>query len=102
MQTTAKVAELLQVLKDRGLNEEAVEHVKEGLLGQASEKFMTDLLGTLQEADLQSIEGVVTQEEANRKLAELYTAKTGKDIQVEMGKVVDQYATELIEKYRVG
>jgi hypothetical protein len=101
MQTTQKVDELLQVLKDRGLNEDAVENVKEGIWTQASDHFMQDLLLSLTEEDMKSIEATTTQEEANVALRKLYNEKTGKDMDEEMMKVVDQQAEELIQKYKM-
>ena len=101
MQLTATVEELLQVLKDRGLNESAVDNVQQGLWLAASEQFMGDLVNSFTPEDFQSVEASATQEEANQKMRSLYNEKTGKDMDEEMLKVVDQQAQELITKYKV-
>jgi hypothetical protein len=101
MQSTAKVQELLQVLKDRGMNEDAVKNVQDGLWEQASEAFLSSLLTSLTQEELQNIASAATQEEANAAFRKLYQEKTGKDMDEEMQRVVDQQATTLIEKYKV-
>ena len=99
---TAKIDELVQVLKDRGLNEEAIETVKDELLSHSGEKFMAGLLDSLAEQDLGQVEAIQSQEEANKKLAEIYKQKTGRDMQEDMGKAIDEAAIHMIEKYKVG
>ena len=101
MQPTAKVLELLGVLKDRGMNDAAIEHVKDGLWMQASERFMNNLLDAVTEDDLKLVEGTATQAEANEKLAAVFKEKTGKEMQDEMGNIVDEYAQELIDKHKM-
>jgi hypothetical protein len=101
MNTNTKIAELLQVLADRGLNDEAIVNVRDGLWGQANEAFMDQVLTSLSDEDLQKVEAAANQVEANNTLKNMYQEKTGKDMQEEMKKIVDQYATELIDKYKV-
>jgi hypothetical protein len=101
MNTTSTINTLLQILADRGMNDEAVVNVRDGLWGQANETFMDQVLSSLSDEDLKSVEAAGTQEEANDTLKKLYQEKTGKDMQEEMNKIVDQYATELINKYKL-
>jgi hypothetical protein len=101
MQPSAKVEELLQVLRDRGMNDAAVESVKDGLWTQASEEFMQELIATFTAADVETIEAAANQEEANAALRRIFQEKSGKDMDEEIRLVVDQQATELIKKYKV-
>lgn len=98
---TTKVTELLQVLADRGLSDDAIINVRDGMLAQANETFMTDVLAALTDEDLQIIETATTQEEANQQLVALYHEKTGRDMPEEIVKIVDQYADNLIAKYKM-
>lgn len=101
MTPNENIAELLQVLSDRGMNEDAIVNVRDGLWAQANEMFMNDVLSVLSDEDLQNIQTSGTQEEANDALRRLYEQKTGKNMQEEMTKIVDQFATELIKKYKI-
>jgi hypothetical protein len=101
MNTTQTINELLQVLADRGLSDDAIVNVRDGLWAQANETFMDEVLSSLKDEDLQQVEASGTQEEANQKFMQLYQEKTGKDMQEEMNKIVDQYATDLIAKYKI-
>lgn len=101
MNSSPKVMELLDVLTARGLNDEAVKNVRNGLWEQAHEAFMTDMLASLTEEDLRSVEASATQEEANAAVRRMYQEKTGKDMDEEMRSIVDQQAATLIEKYKV-
>lgn len=101
MKPNEKITELLQVLADRGLSDEAIVNVRDGLWSQANETFMNDVLTTLTDEDLQSVETTGTQEEANVSLRKIYEQKTGKKMQEEMQKIIDQFATELITKYKI-
>lgn len=101
MQVNAKVQELLQLLSDRGLKEEAIEDVRDGLWSQANETFISSVLASLTDEDLQTVETAASQEEVNTMLRKLFEEKTGKSMEEEMNKVVDQYASELIQKYQM-
>lgn len=101
MNPNDKITELLQVLADRGLSDEAIVNVRDGLWGQANEAFMSDMLSALTDEDLQRVEASGTQDEANASLRNIYEEKTGKNMQEEMQKIVDQYASDLIKKYKI-
>lgn len=101
MQVNVKVQELLQLLSERGLKQEAIENVRDGLWSQANETFMSNVLSSLTDEDLQSVESASSQEEAGATLKRLFEEKSGKNMEEEMNRVVEQYAEELIKKYQM-
>lgn len=101
MQQNPKVTELLQVLSDRGLSLSAIENVRESLWEQANDAFMNEVLEALTDEELQSVEGTMTPEQASEELKRVYMAKTGRNMEDEMNHIIDQYATELITKYKL-
>ena len=99
MHINAKVQELLDLLSERGLKAEAIEHVRDGLWAQANETFMDEVLSSLTDEDLEQVEASANQDEANQKFAAIYLQKTGKDMQTEMNRIVEQYTIDLLKKY---
>ena len=95
-----KMDELLNVLRDKGVNKDEIAKIRLELLQQAYESFMKDALQSLTDEDLQKIEDSETQEAANEALKTIYQEKTGKDAEEEMKKIIDQKVDELIAKYK--
>lgn len=90
----ASLQQVIDILQKKGYTEDQIADTTADLTKAAFTTLYSNAMAAFTEEDVQMIENCETDEEANKKIMELYKLRTGKDPQEEMNKFLEKFAKD--------
>lgn len=100
MEQTTKLQQVLGILQKMGYSDEQIAQLSVEITKAAFSQLYTEALEAFTEADLQEVEACQDQKEADVKITQLYTQRTGKDAQKQLQQFIDNFAQGFLQEYQ--
>ena len=97
MDNTPNLQKVVEILKAKGWTDEQIANMSSDLMKKASSLLYTSAIATFTEEDMVAIEACETDEDANKKILELFQLRTGKNPQEELNGFLTKFAEEFIK-----
>ncbi len=99
MDNKSKMQQVVEVMKEKGATDDQISQFLTELTKSAFARIYTAGMANFTEEDMAAIEACKDQEEANQKIKELYSLRTGNDAEKETQKFLDDFATGFLAEY---
>lgn len=80
MDTSTVLPDWIQKLKEQGKTDEEIRQLTEGVAKFSAFDVYTMIMSKLTEEDMKTIEAIANEEEAKKKMEELFTLRTGMSV----------------------
>lgn len=100
MNNNTSVLKLVEFLQSHGESEQSVEIVLQEITKAASAKAYLEMVSLLTEDDLKSIDGSLSEDEANTQIRMLYASRSGSSPEAIISKFLGDFVDSFIQSYQ--
>lgn len=99
MDNKTNMQQVMDIMKAKGATDEQIAQFFQDLTKTNFARFYSQAMALFTEEDMKAVEAIPTDEEAHKKIREIYQQKTGKDPEEEMKKFMDDFAQGFLAEH---